>query len=90
MKVKPHFDDECKIIGYKEGTGKYQGMLGAFKCQLVKNPAIKFDTSGMNDEIRANYKKTHPIGTIITFVHMGFMKSGVPRHPNYLRIRHAE
>ena len=30
LKVKPHFDDECKIIGYKEGTGKYQGMLGAF------------------------------------------------------------
>ena len=90
LKVKPHFDDECKIIGYKEGTGKYQGMLGAFKCQLVKNPSIKFDTSGMNDEIRANYKTTHPIGTIITFVHMGFMKSGAPRHPNYLRIRLTE
>ena len=31
----------------------------------------------MNDEIRANYKKTHPVGTAITFVHMGFMKSVV-------------
>ena len=36
-------------------------MLGAFRCELVKNPSIKFDTSGMNDEIRSNYKKTHPV-----------------------------
>ena len=44
----------------------------------------------MNDEIRNNYKTTHPIGTIITFVHMGIMKSGAPRHPNYLRKRLSE
>ena len=25
LKVKPSFDDECKIIGYKAGTGKYVG-----------------------------------------------------------------
>ena len=25
LKVKQQFDDECKIIGYKEGTGKYKG-----------------------------------------------------------------
>ena len=90
LKVKPHFDEECKIIGYKEGTGKYLGKLGAFKCELIKDSKIKFDTSGMNDEIRENYKTTHPIGTIITFVHMGIMKSGVPRHPNYLRKRLSE
>ena len=90
LKVKPHFDEECRIIGYKDGTGKYIGKLGAFKCELVKNNKIKFDTSGMNDEIRNNYKTTHPIGTIITFVHMGIMKSGAPRHPNYLRKRLSE
>ena len=90
LKVKPHFDEECRIIGYKDGTGKYTGKLGAFKCELVKNNKIKFDTSGMNDEIRNNYKTTHPIGTIITFVHMGIMKSGAPRHPNYLRKRLSE
>ena len=90
LKVKPSFDDECKIIGYKEGTGKYLGKLGAFKCELVKDSKIKFDISGMNDEIRENYKTTHPIGTIVTFEHKGINKSGVPRHPNYLRIRHKE
>ena len=87
LKVKQLFDDECKIIGYKSGTGKYKDMLGAFECQLIKNKAIKFTISGMDDSIRQNYKKTHPIGTIVTFTYMGTSNSGVPRHPNYLRIR---
>ena len=90
LKVKPKFDDECKIIGFKEGTGKYNGMLGSFNCELLKDKSIKFDISGMNDEIRKNYKKTHTLGSIVTFTHMGFMKSGVPRHPNYLRKRLSE
>lgn len=90
LKVKPSFDDECKIIGYKAGTGKYTGKLGAFKCELVKDSKIKFDISGMNDAIRASYKTSHPVGTIVTFEHKGFNKSGVPRHPNYVRIRHKE
>ena len=87
LKVKQFFDDECKIIGYKPGTGKYSGMLGSFHCQMVKDSKIKFDISGMDDEIRQNYKKTHPIGTIVTFTYMGKSTSGTPRHPNYLRIR---
>ena len=87
LKVKQLFDAECKIIGYKMGTGKYSGLLGSFQCQLVKNQKIKFDISGMDDSIRHNYKKTHPIGTIVTFTYMGTSSSGTPRHPNYLRIR---
>ena len=87
LKVKQQFDDECRIIGYKEGTGKYKGKLGAFNCEMVKNKAVKFDISGMDDAIRGNYLKTHPIGTIVTFTYMGLSSKGVPRHPNYLRIR---
>ena len=87
LKVKQLFDAECKIIGYKPGTGKYKDMLGAFECQLVKDKKIKFTISGMDDSIRQNYKKTHPIGTIVTFTYMGTSTSGIPRHPNYLRIR---
>ena len=87
LKVKQLFDDECKIIGFQAGTGKYTGMLGAFKCQMVKNPKIEFTISGMDDKIRKDYLKTHPIGTIVTFTYMGLSAKGVPRHPNYLRIR---
>ena len=87
LKVKKKFDDECKIIGYNSGTGKYKDKLGSFKCQLKTNSNIKFNISGMPDIIRNNYKKTHKIGTIITFTYMELSQKGVPRHPQYLRIR---
>lgn len=87
LKVKASFDDECRIIGYKEGTGKYKGMLGAFKCEMLKKPEIKFQISGMDDTIRKDYEKTHPIGTIVTFGYFGLSEKGVPRHPNYIRKR---
>jgi DNA ligase 1 len=87
LKVKQLFDAECKIIGYKKGSGKYANMLGAFECELVKNKSIKFTISGMDDTIRSNYNKTHPLGTIVTFTYMGLTEKGVPRHPNYLRKR---
>ena len=87
LKVKQLFDAECRIIGYKKGTGKYKRYLGAFECALEKDPKIKFTISGMDDEIRMNYKTTHPIGTLVTFTYMGLSAKGVPRHPNYLRKR---
>jgi DNA ligase 1 len=87
LKVKTLFDDECKIIGYKPGSGKYTGMLGAFHCETIKTPHKQFYLSGMPDEVRRNYKKTHKPGTIITYTYMGLTNTGKPRHPNYLRIR---
>lgn len=90
LKVKPFFDAECKVIGYKPGTGKYKGKLGAFHCETVKAPKAKFYISGMSDDIRGNYKQTHPVGTIVTYTYVGVGESGVPRHPNYLRKREVE
>jgi len=87
LKVKQLFDDECIVVGYKMGTGKYNNMLGAFNCELKKNRKIKFDISGMDDSVRMNYKKTHPIGTEVTFTYMGLSSKNIPRHPNYLRKR---
>lgn len=90
LKYKPLYDDECIIKGYKEGSGKYIGMLGGFKCVLKTNKNIRFDVSNMTDKIRKNYIKSHPINTIITFSYMGLTNHGIPRHPQYLRIRKSE
>ena len=89
LKMKAEFDTEGKIVGYNPGVGKYVGMLGSFKCKLIsgKNIGKSFNVSGMNDEIRTNYKKTHKIGTIITIAFNDYTKYGVPRHPRYLRKR---
>ena len=62
-------------------------MLGSFKCELVKDNSITFNLSGMTDEIRKNYWKTHKRGSIITFTYLGLTQKGVPRNPVYLRKR---
>ena len=97
LKYKPSFDMEAKIIGYKDGTGKYKDKLGAFICQPLKNcdtyhmidevEAHEFATSGMDDSVRESYLTTHPVGTIITIQCSGFTNSGKPRFARYLRIR---
>jgi len=97
LKYKPVYDMEAVITGYKPGTGKYKKHLGAFICAPLKNCDTyqvkdenkdnEFSTSGMTDEIRESYKKTHPIGTIITIEYSGFTNSGKPRFARYLRIR---
>ena len=97
LKYKPCFDFEGIIIDYKPGKGKYENLLGGFVCK----PLINHDTymtidddeshiftlSGMDDKVRKNYKRTHPVGTIITCECSGFTDKGVPRFGRYLRKR---
>jgi DNA polymerase beta len=99
LKFKPAFDREAVIIDYKMGDpdSKYNGMLGSFICRPLKNHDTYmsvdqddehiFTLSGMDDTIRKNYKRTHPVGTIITFECSGFTDKGVPRFGRYLRKR---
>jgi DNA ligase-1 len=87
LKYKQFGDTECKIVGYKEGTGKYKGMLGSFECELLKGTKKRFNVSGIDDCIRKTYKKSHPIGTIITITFNEKTDAGIPRFPRYLRKR---
>jgi len=97
LKYKPTFDAEAIIIDYKEGCGKYKGMLGGFICQPLLNHGTYssldtdeshiFSMSGMDDSIRKNYKKTHPVNTIITYEYSGITDGGKPRFARYLRKR---
>lgn len=97
LKVKPSFDREAIITGYKKGNGKYEKMLGGFICKPLLNKDTYmtidedeshiFTLSGMDDSIRKNYKQSHPLGTIITFECSGFTDKGVPRFGRYLRKR---
>lgn len=91
LKYKIIQDNEAIIVGYKMGKGKYTNMLGAFMAHPIEkskpNPKKAFSLSGINDYIRKNYFKTHPIGTIITYTYNGLTKNGKPRHPCYKGIR---
>ena len=97
LKYKPNFDAEAIIIDYTEGKGKYKGMLGGFVCKpLVNHDSFhsidndenhEFTISGMDDNVRENFKLTHPVGTIISYEHSGLTNSGKPRFARYVRIR---
>ena len=97
LKYKPDFDAEAIIVEYKTGNNKYDGMLGSFICKplinmgnyhiIDENENHKFSISGMDDSIRASYKATHPVGTIISYIHSGIVSSGKPRFARYTRKR---
>lgn len=99
LKVKPNFDAEAVIVEYKKGKkgSKYEDDLGAFKCKPLLNHDTymsidedenhEFSISGMDDKVRVNYKKTHPIGTIITYQYSGKTDKGAPRFARYMRKR---
>jgi DNA ligase-1 len=84
-KLKPDFDSEAKVIGYKPGEGKYSGMLGALHLQTPSG--ITFYVSGFPDSTRKDYLDTHPIGTTVVYRYTFLTDSGVPRHPRYKGIR---
>ena len=97
LKYKPSFDREAVIVDFKPGKGKYKTMLGGFVCKPLVNhdtymtidqdPDHEFTLSGMDDDVRMNYKISHPVGTIITYECSGFTDKGIPRFGRYVRIR---
>jgi DNA ligase 1 len=82
LKLKKFYDTEVKIVGYKPGEGKYDGMLGAYYCEMVNGNKITVG-SGMNDSERDNPCK---IGKFITIKYFELTtKNHVPRFPVFLR-----
>jgi len=83
LKVKLAQDMEGKVIGYKAGSGKYKGMMGALKLELEDKKQL-FIGTGFSDETRKN---PPAMGSIVTFKYFGFTKSGLPRFASYMRVR---
>lgn len=96
LKYKIKEDAECILREYILGDGKYTGMLGSLKCELMTdgrpNGIFTQIGTGLNDSQRENYNNPNsaefmPIGSVISFSYMEMTKEGVPRHPVYRGIR---
>jgi DNA ligase-1 len=96
LKYKIKEDSECILREYIPGDGKYTGMLGSLKCELMidgkPNGIFTQIGTGLNDAQRENYNNPNsaefmPLGSVISFSYMEMTKEGVPRHPVYRGIR---
>jgi hypothetical protein len=62
IKFKGELECDLKLVGFQEGTGKYEGMIGALMCES-EDGVIKVNVgSGLKDEDR---KETYSIGQIV-------------------------
>jgi len=83
LKVKSYVDEECEVVGYNKGHGKYEGLIGSLSCRMKNMQIIKIG-SGLKQYQRAVPPK---IGAIITFKYYGLTSKGNPRFPIFLRVR---
>ncbi len=83
FKVKNYIDDECRIVGYNKGQGKYEGMTGSLSCRMRDFQVINIG-SGLSDKLRS---VPPSIGSLVTFKYYGLTSKGKPRFPIFLRVR---
>ena len=85
-KVKGFIEDEVIVIGYTEGDGHNEGVMGALICRQLDGKKFKVGT-GFTDHDRAN---PPAINSIITIKFFKYTDKGVPRHAVYKGIRDYE
>jgi ATP-dependent DNA ligase len=72
VKFKAELDCDLKIVAIQMGTGKYEGMVGAYICES-EDGVIKVDVgSGLSDEDRKNFDV---IGKILAVVYNARIKN---------------
>lgn len=72
VKFKAELDCDLRIVAIQPGTGKYEGMVGAYICES-EDGIIKVDVgSGLSDEDRKNFDV---VGKIIAVVYNARIKN---------------
>ena len=86
-KVKNEIEDDCIIVGYQEGRGKYAGTLGALVVSYFNaSPGWQMTVSGLNDTGRRMFwsdKETY-LNRVVTLKGKARFASGKLRHPQFV------
>ncbi|MBY6188227.1 DNA ligase [Marinobacter hydrocarbonoclasticus] len=82
LKLKPHWDDEAKVVGYVRGQGRLTGMMGALIVEDAEGRRFRLG-SGFTDEQR---RSPPPIGTVVTYSYSGRTEAGLPRFARFERV----
>jgi len=90
LKLTSRYTDEARVIGYEEGGGRLEDMMGALNVVGKNKIPFKIGT-GFTDEQRNNAEELFPIGSEVTFSYKSIDKeSGVPREPAFIAVRDYE
>jgi len=81
LKMKPFMDGQAVVIGYTEGKGRLEGMVGALIVRDCVSGHV-FNLSGLTD-----YERSHPpdICATIRYKYRELTDNGVPKEARYWR-----
>ena len=85
MKLKPHFDAEAVVVGYRAGTGRNAAQVGALEVRADDGRRFLVG-SGLSDAMR---RAPPEMGTVITYRHRDVTPSGLPRFATFVRRHEA-
>lgn len=83
VKLKPVYDAEARVLAWREGKGRLEGMMGSLVVETAEGVRFRLGT-GFSD---AERRSPPPVGSIVTYQYSGLTPAGVPRFARYLRIR---
>jgi len=86
LKVKNYQDAEATVVAHLLGKGRNEGKLGSLLVALADGTQFKLG-SGFTD---AERQSPPQIGSVVTFKYYGNYKSGIPKFPSFIRIRHDQ
>ena len=69
LKMKAIKDADLEVIGWQEGTGKYEGMLGALVCASSDGKIEVSIGSGFSDDQRKTYTEANTVGRIVEILY---------------------
>ncbi|MEO6228303.1 MAG: DNA ligase [Thermomonas sp.] len=83
LKYKRWNDAEARVVGYRPGKGKYDGMVGALLVQDAHGRRFALG-SGLRDADRA---RPPALGSRVTFRYNGLTAKGTPRFARFQRVQ---
>lgn len=93
LKMKPFKDDEAEIVGFEDGKGRLEGLVGALVVEW-DGPAgrVQFKLSGMTDAERQwGFFKARSSenlrGDIVTFKYRELTVDGIPKEARFWRLK---
>jgi len=69
LKMKAIKDADLEVVDWVEGTGKYEGMLGALVCRSSDGKIEVSIGSGFSDDQRKNFTRAATVGRIVEILY---------------------